>query len=88
MPWAAPTHTPPRPPASKRGYGARHRRWRAAVLARDPICRGWPPGSRCLSEATVGDHVTPLRLGGAPYELENGQGLCRDCHWLKTRAGL
>ncbi|MBL0220063.1 MAG: HNH endonuclease [Myxococcales bacterium] len=73
-----------RAPAYKRGYDARHRRWRLAVLARDPLCR------RCELEAsTVADHVVPLAYGGG-WELENGQGLCRACHAAKTageRAG-
>lgn len=73
-----------RAPAYQRGYGARHRRWRAAILSRDPICK------RCgVEAATVADHVVPLSAGGG-WELENGQGLCRGCHAIKTageRAG-
>ena len=30
------------------------------------------------------DHVMPLRRGGAPYDPENLQTLCRRCHVDKT----
>lgn len=72
---------PDRGTTAERGYGARHRRWRAMVLARDPICRacGRVP-------STVADHVIPLHAGG-DWSLENGQGLCRACHARKSAAG-
>jgi 5-methylcytosine-specific restriction protein A len=59
---------------AQRGYDARHRAWRQAILARDPICKlcGRVP-------STVADHVTPLRLGGT-WALSNGQGVCERCH--------
>jgi len=60
--------------ASQRGYGAAHQAWRAAILARDPLCRichTAPP--------TVADHVRPLRQGGG-WSYSNGQGLCERCH--------
>lgn len=31
------------------------------------------------------DHITPLRDGGAPYDLSNLQSLCAKCHSRKTR---
>ena len=31
------------------------------------------------------DHKTPLRDGGALYDLDNLQALCRGCHIEKTR---
>lgn len=68
--------------AAQRGYGAFHRRWRAAVLANDPVCVA------CLAAgvetlATVADHIVPLRLGGG-WEPENGQGLCETHHQQKS----
>ena len=64
--------------AAQRGYGAAHRQWRAAVLARDPICKdcGKAP-------STEADHITPLSQGGG-WSLANGQGLCKPCHSRKT----
>lgn len=63
-----------------RGYGAAHRRWRKAVLARDPQCVD------CLAEgrstpATDADHID-----GDPFnrQLDNGRGLCRRCHNGRT----
>src|SRR5437667_243501 len=41
--------------AAERGYDAAHRNWRAAILARDPIC------TACGKErATYADHIIPL----------------------------
>lgn len=73
-----------RPTAPQRGYGAEHRIWRAAVLARDPYCvdpDGRHPGQRRLS--LLADHIVPLRAGGT-WELANGQGLCLSCGNAKT----
>jgi len=71
--------------ASVRGYGRQHRKWRLAVLARDPICQ------RCLTvegrfrAATVADHIVPWkgRHAALKYSMENGQGLCAACHNIK-----
>ena len=30
------------------------------------------------------DHIRPLRLGGAPFDLDNLQTLCRGCHFAKS----
>lgn len=70
--------------ASARGYGHEHRVWRAAVLARDPICRGLD-GVPCRKRATHADHIIPLAKGGARYDLANGQGLCAEHHQVKTQ---
>ena len=63
---------------AQRGYGATHRQWRAAILARDAICRacGQAP-------STEADHITPLSQRGG-WSLANGQGLCKPCHSRKT----
>jgi len=64
---------------SKRGYGARHRRWRALILERDPWCKA------CGREpSTVADHIVPIARGGARFDLNNGQGMCEPCHNRKT----
>ena len=64
--------------------GLNQRRWRAVrrrVLIRD----GW----RCTECGRPGrlevDHRVPLERGGDPWELDNLQSLCRDCHHGKTR---
>lgn len=69
--------------ASARGYDRAHRKWRAAVLRRNPLC------VECLkvgrtTRATVADHIVPIRDGGSKRDLENGQGLCHPCHNRKT----
>ena len=72
------------------GRGSRHhialdrplfQRVRRAVLDRD----GWRC-QRCKRYGNECDHRTPLRNGGAPYDMDNLQTLCRGCHIDKTRA--
>ena len=59
------------------------RRWarvRLQVLDRDEwrcrICGAY--GNEC-------DHIVPLHKGGAPYDPNNLQTQCRNCHIEKTR---
>lgn len=72
---------------AERGYGAQHRKWRAMVLARDPVCVD-PYGVHAergeVVASTVADHIVPIRRGGARFDLANGQGLCASCHGVKT----
>lgn len=64
--------------STAQGYGARWRKLRLLVLARDPVCR------TCQrAPSTDVDHITPKRRGGADT-LENLQGLCGGCHARKT----
>ena len=68
-----------RPSARARGYDARHERWRAAILTRDPVCM------HChAAPSTQADHIVPISAGGSRWELDNGQGLCASCHSRKT----
>ncbi|RLP76322.1 holin [Mycetocola tolaasinivorans] len=59
---------------------AGHRRFRRAVLHRDPIC------VLCgVAEATVADHFPDTRIvlvetGRNPNDPEAGRGLCAPCH--------
>lgn len=69
--------------AARRGYDNMHRKWRAEVLARDPICR-WERGV-CLEPSTVADHIKPISEGGSRFRLENGQGLCAYHHDVKRQ---
>lgn len=69
-----------RPSAAKRGYGRPHRRWRAQVLERDPICR------KCGKEPSIeAHHIIPIGRGGAPLDINNGMGLGKVCHAQITR---
>lgn len=70
--------------ATRRGYGAAHRRWREMVLARDPLCVMCKANGRIVP-ATVADHIVPIKRGGARFDMDNGQGLCHDCHNRKTQ---
>lgn len=74
-----------RPDARARGYDGEHRAWRAAVLARDPVCVD--PFRRHQGEqvqATVADHIVQITKGGG-WTMENGQGLCESCHAVKRQ---
>jgi 5-methylcytosine-specific restriction endonuclease McrA len=64
---------------------AKHRTWRRMVLARHPICEGWPPGCHGLAvvPSVVADHIVPLSEGGG-WVLSNGAGMCISCHNRKT----
>lgn len=72
--------------AAQRGYGARHRQWREAVLATDPLC------VMCLREhriraSVIADHIVPLprpNWWDGDWSIENGQGLCKSCHDERT----
>lgn len=65
-------------------------RWKAIrsrILRRDPLC------VMCLAETpprtspTVDvDHIVPIADGGAPWSLDNLQGLCRACHDKKSHS--
>lgn len=74
-----------RKPASQRGYGARHRKWRAVILARDPICVDCE-----RRKSTVADHIVPIDAHdpwGRPelWLIANGAGMCKTCHDRKTQ---
>jgi len=71
--------------ATQRGYASKgHRRFRDAVLARDPIC------VLCGNkEATVADHHPHSRkelieLGLNPNDPQYGRGLDKRCHDQET----
>ena len=72
--------------STQRGYGARHRKWRKAIIARDPLCVHCERRGK-LTPATIADHITPLNPDGTgDWSLGNGQGLCVPCHNAKTAA--
>lgn len=66
---------------------AGHRRFRRAVLARDPVCVLQLPG--CTLMATDADHWPVslrelLAAGLNPNDPANGRGLCHSCHAKET----
>ena len=64
--------------ASSRGYGARWRRLRTMILARDPLCA-------CGAPSTEVDHIIGKAKGGTDA-LDNLQGICEPCHKAKTES--
>lgn len=70
--------------ATERGYNSvGHRRFRTAVLRRDPIC------VLCGSVSTVADHHPLSRRelveeGLNPNDPARGRGLCASCHGKET----
>jgi 5-methylcytosine-specific restriction protein A len=84
------TYDAARGTATERGYDAAHRqRFRAPVLARDPVC------VICMTApSTVADHYPRtrrelVRLGLDPNDPNYGRGLCGPCHsrWTTTDQG-
>lgn len=63
------------------------RRWRDKVrpqkLLRDPMCEVCLKKDK-LIEAVEVDHIIPLEQGGAPFEDDNLQSICKRCHGAKT----
>lgn len=75
-----------RPSPTERGYGYLHEKWRERVLARDPLCQGWPHQSGCGTRTTVADHIVPIRQGGKRLSMNNGRGMCEPCHNRKRQS--
>ena len=71
---------------AERGYGREHRRLRAELLAREPLCRPCsqkaPPR---VTAATIADHIVPIAKGGAKHDSANFKPTCPSCHDAKTR---
>lgn len=61
---------------------SRWKRLRREILRRDNY--------KCVKCGEAGrqeiDHIKPVRDGGAEYDPDNLQSLCRFCHAAKTRA--
>jgi len=71
-------------PSYYREYGtARWKKLRAWVLLDSPLCAECNRRGETVP-ATVVDHRTPVAAGGAMYEIENLQALCKPCHARKT----
>ena len=65
-------------------YGSsRWRKLRKWMLSNEPLCRECKKkGDR--KEATVLDHIHPVRLGGDVWDESNLQPLCKSCHNRKS----
>jgi 5-methylcytosine-specific restriction enzyme A len=70
--------------AYKRESGRALQRKRAALFAREPLCRTCS-GKGLVTPATIRDHIKPLAEGGTDTP-DNEQPLCDDCHREKTLA--
>ena len=57
---------------------------RAIVKEEEPLCRYCLENDLAIDTEVV-DHITPINMGGAPYDRANLQGLCRPCHEAKSR---
>jgi len=69
---------------NKRTKDPRHIDWRKAVLARaHGACQIQYPGI-CQHRATIADHIRAVGLGGAEYDVTNGQAACQPCHDRKS----
>ena len=63
--------------ARRRGYDAKHEKWRKAVLEANPNCAFCgQPGT----PSDHADHIVPIRKGGARWDVRNGQRLHARCH--------
>lgn len=73
-----------RPNATKRITGRPLQRLRAALFDADPCCAECKRQGH-LTLATERDHIKPLQEGGKDDDT-NVQGLCFDCHEVKSKA--
>lgn len=64
-------------------WSARWQRLRLLVIKRDWVCQscGHP-----LDHDSPVDHIVAVARGGAEYDMDNLQGLCKWCHDKKTVA--
>ena len=61
----------------------RYQNGRARFLSSNPLCRGCLDDGRTVAAVEL-DHRVPISDGGAFWDRENWQGLCRECHEAKT----
>lgn len=59
------------------------RRFRDWYIKNHPLCAMCEATGRSVV-AEIVDHVVELRDGGAPFDGDNAQSLCRACHNAKT----
>lgn len=63
--------------------GRKWRNLRASFLAKHPFCIDCE-ASGLVTEATVADHIVQVKHGGAGYDEDNLQGLCKKHHDSKS----
>jgi hypothetical protein len=61
---------------TERRGGGRYRKFRARILARDPLCTE----PDCCNRSVELHHDPPLTLGGRELHPDDARGVCRDCH--------
>lgn len=66
-----------KPPRDRRAA----RKFRLAVLRRDPLCRS------CGAQATDAHHLRNGAMGKRDHRVSNGIGLCRTCHMALHASG-
>lgn len=88
-PWIPNAQAKPRPTyqqhtARSAEYGtARWQKARLKHLQQHPCCAVCTERGR-TTEATVVDHITPVRLGGGMWDEDNYQSLCKPHHQAKS----
>jgi 5-methylcytosine-specific restriction enzyme A len=85
-PWV-PAPAPPKPYVQHKARTADYDspEWKAlrkAQLQRQPMCVVCGASGKWM----VADHVTPVRLGGGFYDINNLQTLCKKCHQRKSQS--
>lgn len=73
-----------KPIPTKRITGRKLQTMRAALFAHNPLCVECERHGR-TTLATQRDHLIPLAEGGLD-DASNVQGLCEDCHEVKSKA--
>lgn len=61
----------------------RWRKDRAKHIQANPLCVLCYAKGIC-TPATVSDHITPINQGGAVWDWNNRQALCKPCHNSKS----
>ncbi|GAA2484696.1 hypothetical protein GCM10010406_21190 [Streptomyces thermolineatus] len=70
--------------ARQRGYGQAHERFRAAVLARDPVCVLCRTAPSKHADHWPVDRRELVARGLNPNDPKRGRGLCGPCHSAET----